>query len=151
MSWSTLLARDARSKLEQSDEVSEGFNMASPVQVETLLEAVKKLPPDKLAQFTASFTEWHESSEALTDDFLIQQTKLSLRAVEQRRLATLAAKSERQELTADGLREFRALSQRAERINGTRVSALAELALRWNQPIQQVMTEIGWREPEHGR
>lgn len=120
--------------------------MASPLPAETLLEAVKQLPPDALARFTASFTEWHESSEGSTDEVLVQRTKLS--RADQWRQEKLADKSQRRELTADDLQEYQTLSQRAERINAIRIGALAELAQRRNRPIPQLMTEFGWRDLE---
>lgn len=118
--------------------------------VEDLLEAVKQLPPDQLAQFTVHFAQWHESAGPF-EPLLIQQSQQSLPAQDQKRLAKLTVKSERRQLTEVELSEYRELAQRAERINATRIRALAELAQLRHQPIQTVMDEMGWREPTDGR
>jgi hypothetical protein len=48
------------------------------------------------------------------------------------------------ELFATHLDVYRALAQQAERLNVTRLEALAELVQRRGQPAHVVMDEIGW-------
>lgn len=123
-----------------------------PESVENLLDAVKQLSPDELAQFTTCLADWQESNgeDGPSESFLVRQTKLDLPMAEAERLRGLAAKSEQRALTDSELLEYRQLAERSERINATRVQALAELARRRSRPITQVKKEIGWQEEQHG-
>ena len=86
----------------------------------------------------------------MRDKSLIRQTKLQMPAGDARRLRTLIDRSERGELRPEDVDEYRRLAALAERISASRFRALAELALRRKQPIDQLKQEIGWREERHG-
>ena len=126
----------------------------APVQltVDHLMAAIKQLSPAELSEFTRQFADWRERNGKQADDeaALIKATKAHLPAADGRRLKRLMAKSERGTLTAKELDEYRALAQQAERLNVTRVEALAELVRRRGKPVRVVMEEIGWEGGEDG-
>src|SRR5262249_8611816 len=102
--------------------------------VKHLMAAIKQLSPAELHEFLRHFIAWQKRHSQHTDDTqtdadtaLTQRTKAHLPTVEMRRLKQLMAKSERGTLTPKELNEYRALAQRAEQLNVTRVEALAEL------------------------
>ncbi len=114
--------------------------------VEHLMAAVKQFSPDELHEFKRQFTEWQGQNGRQTAEEarLIQATKMRLSAAEARRLKRLIAKSERGTLTPKDLDAYRALAQQAERLNVTRLEALAALVQRRGKPAHVVMDEIGW-------
>ena len=119
---------------------------------ERLMAAVKQLSPAELREFTRQFAEWWEQNGKRVSEeaTLIQATKAHLPAAEERRLKRLIAKSERGTLTAKEVDEYRALVQRAERLDVTRVEALAELVRRRGKPARVIMKEIGWQSGVDG-
>lgn len=123
----------------------------APPPVDHLLDAVKRLPPDALAEFTARLAEWQESPEnpGPTDAFLIEQTRQCLAAGDAQRLRELGARSEDQTLGPAELDEYRQLARRAERITAARAQALAELARRRSQPVGTLKQDIGWQDIDH--
>lgn len=120
--------------------------------VEHLMEAVKQLSPDELREFTRQFAAWQEQHSKQTDEeaVLMQATKTHLPAADERRLKRLIARSERGTLTPKELDDYRTLAQQAERLNVTRVEALAELVQRRGKPVRVIMKEIGWESGEDG-
>jgi hypothetical protein len=114
--------------------------------VEHLMAAVKQFSPDELHEFKRQFAEWQEQNgeQTIEEARLIQATKMRLPVAEARRLKRLIAKSERGTLTPKELDVYRALAQQAERLNVTRLEALAELVRRRGQPAHVVMDGIGW-------
>lgn len=120
--------------------------------VEHLMTAVKQLLPDELREFKRQFAAWQEQNGQQTEEesALIQATKVRLPAVDERRLKRLIAKSERDTLSPKELNEYRALAQRAEQLNVTRVEALAELVRRRGKPARVIMEEIGWESGADG-
>ncbi len=123
-----------------------------PVQlsVEQLVNAVKQLSPAEWLAFERQLAEWREQNGKTekSEAALIGATKTRLPAADERRLKRLISKSERGTLTAKELEEYRALAQQAERLNVTRVEALAELVKRRGKPAREVMQEIGWESGE---
>ncbi len=66
--------------------------------VDTLLDAVSRLPPDELDDFAFRFADWqHESAD---ERLLIQAARRRLKAAEDARLRALIAESEQGCLTA---------------------------------------------------
>ena len=120
--------------------------------IDNLLDAVKQLSPDELAQFTAELADWQGSDgeNKPAESYLVRQTKLCLPPIEARRLHGLVAKSEQGELTPTELQKYQELAIHAERISAARVQALAALANRRKQPIHQVKKDVGWQEEPHG-
>ncbi|MBW3540121.1 MAG: hypothetical protein KY476_07620 [Planctomycetes bacterium] len=120
--------------------------------VDDLLEAVKQLPADALAEFTNRLAEWQETAgdDGPSESFLVRQTKLRIPRAEARRLRELTGRSESGSLTVSELQEYRRLARTAERISATRVAALAELARRRNQPVERVKRDVGWPTFDHG-
>jgi hypothetical protein len=120
--------------------------------IEHLLAAIKQLSPAELREFKRRFEEWQaqngQQGEAETE--LIRATKARLPAADERRLKRLIAKSERSTLTATELTEYRALTERAERIDAMRVKALAELVRQRGKPAHFVKQEIGWKGGDDG-
>jgi hypothetical protein len=125
---------------------------ASQVAAERLMTAVKQLTPAELREFTRQFAEWREQNGGQENEeaVLIQATKAHLPAAEERRLKRLIAKSECGTLTPKEIDEYRVLVQRAERLDVTRVEALAELVRRWGKPARVIMKEIGWKSGTDG-
>jgi hypothetical protein len=124
--------------------------MSTANSVDQLIDAVKQLSPDEFSQFTIRLAEIDGPEGEAAERFLVQQTKLQLPTADSKRLRALVSLSERGELNPDDLVEYRHLAARAERINATRVCALAELATRRKQPINVVKKEVGWPEETHG-
>jgi hypothetical protein len=125
--------------------------------VKHLMAAVQQLSPAELYEFTLQFTTWQKrksqnTNSPQTDEekALMQIARAHLPATDMRRLKQLMAKSERGTLTPKELDEYRALAQRAEQLNVTRVEALAELVRRQGQPVHIVMEAIGWKSGEDG-
>ena len=120
--------------------------------VEHLMAAVKQFSPDELHEFKRQFAEWQRQNGAQTAEEarLIQTTKMRLPAAEARRLKRLIAKSERGTLTPKELDAYYARAQQAERLDVTRLEALAELVQRRGKPAHVVMDEIGWECGEDG-
>jgi hypothetical protein len=120
--------------------------------VEHLIAAIKQLSPAELSEFAREFAAWQAQNgwQAKSEAELIKATKTRLPAAEQRRLKRLIAKSERGTLTEAELAEYRSLGEKAERINVTRVEALAELVRRRGKPARVVMKEIGWKGSDNG-
>jgi hypothetical protein len=120
--------------------------------VEHLMTAVKQLSPAKLREFRRQFAEWQEQNGAQADEeaALIQATKARLPVADERRFKRLIVKSERGVLAPKELEEYRFLAQQAERLNVTRVEALAELVRRRGKPVRVVMQEIGWEGGDDG-
>lgn len=120
--------------------------------VEHLMAAVKQLSPAELREFKRRFTQWQEQDSKQADEeaALIQATKARLPAADERRFKRLIAKSERGTLTPKELEEYRSLAQQAERLNVTRVEALAELVRRRGKPVRVIMREIGWEGGDEG-
>jgi hypothetical protein len=125
---------------------------SSQAAVERLIAAVKQLSPAELREFTRQFAEWQEQNgkQVSEETALIQSTKARLPAAEERRLTRLIAKSERGTLTPKEVDEYRALVQRAERLDVTRVEALAELVRRRGKPARVIMKEIAWKSGADG-
>jgi hypothetical protein len=128
--------------------------MQVPVQltVEQLINAVKQLSPAEWREFQRQLTKWRKQNgkQEKTEAALIQATQARLPIADERRFKRLIAKSERGTLTAKELEQYRALAQQAERLNVTRLEALAELVKRRGKPAQIVMQEIGWESGESG-
>ncbi|HUG93839.1 MAG TPA: hypothetical protein VML55_23625 [Planctomycetaceae bacterium] len=120
--------------------------------IDDLLETVKELPPNALAEFTARLAEWQETpgDGGPPESFLLRQTRRRMTARDAKRLRDLAGWSERGELNPSELEEYRQLALKSERIAATRVQALAELARRRKQSVSQVKQDIGWREVHDG-
>lgn len=124
--------------------------------LEQLLAAIEQLAPEDQLELARRLKQRRgkslngmaqkANSQAAADEAqLIKQTKADLPQSDRRRLKKLAAKSERETLTAAELAEYRGLAQRASQIDVLRAEALAELIKRRGQPVQAVMKEIGWR------
>ena len=125
--------------------------------VKHLMAAVQQLSPAELYEFTLQCAAWQKrhsqninSQQTDEEKTLMQIAKAHLPATDMRRLKQLMAKSERGTLTPKELDAYRALAQRAEQLNVTRVEALAELVRRQGQPMHIVMEAIGWKSGEDG-
>jgi hypothetical protein len=119
----------------------------SQLTVDSLLEAVQRLPPSDLHQFADRFASWKRN--AMTDDQLIQATQTALNAADRHKLEELTAISETGGLTTEDRTIYQELATRAERANVERVQALSELVRRWGQPLPAVMKQIGWNSDRH--
>jgi hypothetical protein len=126
--------------------------------IEHLLAAVRQLSPGELQEFIRQFAEWQEQTDchllhdqqAVEEEVLIQATQARLPMADERRLKRLIAKSERDTLTPQEVDEYRALAQQAERLDVTRVEALAALVRQRGKPVRVVMQEIGWENGDDG-
>jgi hypothetical protein len=125
--------------------------MPTATPVERLLQEIKQLPPEQLAEFTVRLAEWQEGEgEGIPDSVLLRQAKSRMSTADAKRLRVLARRSEQERLAPAEVAEYQQLARRAECINAARVRALAELARRRNQAVSKVKQEIGWREDRHG-
>lgn len=118
--------------------------------IDDLIDRVRQLSPKDRSEFAARLVEYQANGDDVSSRLLVRQTKMRLKAVERRRLQALVTKSERGQLSDTELQDYRRLAQRAERINVARVVALAELARRGGQSLDQTKQEIGWQEDRHG-
>jgi hypothetical protein len=124
----------------------------APASVEELLEAIERLSPVELGEFSRQFAaRQHANGRGSKDEAaLVKITKARLPATQRQRLQRLIAKSEQGGLTPKELADYRALAKQAEQLNVQRVEALAELVRRRGKPVQMVMQEIGWEDRAHG-
>jgi hypothetical protein len=99
----------------------------APVSVEELLEAIERLSPIELSEFSRQFTvrQHRNGRRGEGEAALVKAAKARLPSPEQRRLKRLTAKSEQGTLTPKELADYRVLAKRAERLNVKRVEALA--------------------------
>src|SRR5207249_4317252 len=117
---------------------------------EHLMAAVQQMSHSEWREFKQRLAEWEARNGAgeETEAELIAATQVRLPLADERRLRRLASKSERRTLTPKELEEYRTLAQQAERLDVTRVEALAKLVRRRGQPARVVMQEIGWTSGE---
>ena len=108
----------------------------NPCGVAELFDAVTRLSPDEIDQFSLRFAEW--------------QARRKLPVADVKRLAELTRKSEVENLSNEERDEYRKLSRNAERLDVVRVQALAELVHRQGEPVEKVMQEIGWESGNDG-
>lgn len=85
-----------------------------------------------------------------TEAALKRATQARLPVADEKQLNRLCAKSERGTLTPKELDEYRTLAQRAQRLDVTRVEALAELVRLKGESVSDVMEEIGWEDKSNG-
>ena len=116
--------------------------------VDTLLDAVGRLPPDELDDFAVRFADWRQ--EATDEQTLVRAVRRRLNAEDEARLRDLVRKSEQGQLTRQEQTVYRELARQAERVNVQRVQALAELVRRRGKPMRVIMEEIGWKDEVHG-
>ena len=116
--------------------------------VDSLLDAVGRLPPDELNDFADRFADWRQ--EATDEQTLVRAIRRRLNSVDEARLRDLVRKSEQGQLTRQEQAEYRELARQAERINVHRVQALAELVRRRGKPVREIMQEFGWEDEVHG-
>jgi hypothetical protein len=106
--------------------------------VEQLLAAVERLPPAERREFERRLARRQATNgEGSRDELaLVRAARACLPATDERRLRSLAAKSERGQLTPKELAHYRALAEEAQRIDAARAEALAELARRRGPAVQ---------------
>lgn len=114
--------------------------------VPQLMATVKQLAPAELRDFKRQFAAWQQANGGQADEeaALLQACLARLPAADERRLKTLIGKSERGALRPTELKEFRSLVRRAERLDASRLSALAQVACRWGKPVHEVLEIVGW-------
>jgi len=105
--------------------------------VETLLEAVQRLPPRQRREFEDRFDEWKMG--AASDGELIAEMKLRLSGGDEARLRNLVEKSENGQLSQAEKLDYQRLAKRAEMLTVRRVRALTALAERRGIPLEAVM------------
>jgi hypothetical protein len=105
--------------------------------VPELMTTVKQLTPIELREFKRQFAAWQLQNGDLIDEekALIHACQIRLENSDERRLKRLIAKSERGALSPQELDDYRALVQRAERLDATRLAALTQLARLWGKPV----------------
>jgi hypothetical protein len=121
--------------------------------VEHLMEAVQEMSSAERQEFKRRWAEWEaqNGSTEETEAQLIRAAQARLPVTAERQLRRLASKCERGTLTPKELATYQTLAQQAERLDVTRVEALAELVRRRGKPATVVMQEIGWKSAEGGR
>jgi hypothetical protein len=112
--------------------------------VDSLLDAVGRLPPDELNDFAVRFADWRQ--EATDEQTLVRAIRRRLNSGDEARLRDLVRKSEQGQLTRQEQAEYRELARQAERVNVHRVQALAELVRRRGKPVREIMQEVGWED-----
>jgi hypothetical protein len=118
------------------------------------MATVKQLTLAELRDFKRRFAAWQQaSSEQAEEDAVAVEAcraRLSaaderrLSAADERRLKALIGKSERGVLRGKELEEYRSLVRRAEKLDATRLAALAQLVSRWGKSVREVMEIVGW-------
>lgn len=113
--------------------------------VPQLMATVKQLAPAELRDFKRQFAAWQQANGGQADEeALVQACQARLPTTDERRLKTLIGKSERGALRPNELKEYRSLVRRAEKLDATRLSALAQVACRWGKPVHEVLEIVGW-------
>lgn len=122
--------------------VQQSKNSAVP----RLMATVKRLTPAELRTFQRQFMAWQRANSLYSDEDaeLVRLCQARLSRANQRRLKILIGKSERGDLKPEELKKYRALVRSAEKLDGNRLAALAELARRWNRPVRDVIEIVGW-------
>ncbi len=116
--------------------------------VDSLLDAVGRLPPDELDDFAGRFADWRQ--ETTNEQSLVRAARRRLKSTDELRLRELLRKSELGQLASQEQTEYQELARLAERINVQRVQAIAELVRRRGKPLRLVMDEIGGNDDVHG-
>ena len=121
--------------------------------VPQLMTAVKQLKPSELHEFQRRLAEWRQQSGVPTEQEteLIQACKVRLSVAAENHLKKLIAKSERGELSAKKLQEYRSLAKRAESLEVTRLAALTQLARLWCESVPVVLDTIGWEDEDEAQ
>jgi hypothetical protein len=116
--------------------------------VPQLMTAVKQLDSNELLEFQCRLAEWRQQNgmETQQETELIQACKIRLSVADEKRIKKLIAKSERGDLSAKELEEYRSLAKRAESLAVTKLAALTQLARLWCQTVPVVMETIGWED-----
>ena len=122
--------------------------------VESLLRQFEYLPAEAQREFYRRLTakrtvraKQRAESNSAREASLVQTTKSRLSRRDDRRIRQLIAKSERGQLSAAELKEYRTLTLKAEQLSVVRVQALAELVRLRGKSARMVMEEIGWESP----
>jgi GH24 family phage-related lysozyme (muramidase) len=112
--------------------------------VDQLLQAVEQLPPAQRREFQRRLAHrpGRDGAQQPEEATLVRVARAGLPAAAERRLRRLLAKSERGDLTPKERTDYQALAQEAQRIDAARVEALAELARRRGQSVQEVRVDI---------
>ena len=120
--------------------------------VPRLMATVMQLSPAELREFKTRFAAWqrHNGEQADEETALVEACRARLSPAHERRLKRLIAESEQGALRPKELEEYRALVRRAEKLDATRLTALAELARRWSKPVRAVMDIVGWESGDEG-
>lgn|SRR5487761_1127423 len=115
--------------------------------VPRLMATVKQLTPAELRDFKRRFADWQHANGEQADEekALVEACEARLSAADERRLKTLIGKSERGALRPNELQTYRTLVRRAEKLDATRLAALAQLARRWGRPVRDIIEIIGWK------
>lgn len=116
-----------------------------------LMASVKQLTPTELRDFTERFAAWQQENGAGSDESELRQIcQLRLPQEQEQRLRTLINKSERGKLAGGELDEYRELVRQVEKLDGARLTALAQLARLWDKPVSTVMKLVGWEAADDG-
>ncbi len=115
-----------------------------PLNVDQLLAAVDHLSPAQQLEFQRRLAARRDENgvREVDDAALVRAAQARLPAAAERRLKRLITKSECGKLTDRELDEYRVLARDAQRLDATRVEALAELARRRGVSVRAVQAAI---------
>ena len=115
-----------------------------------MLEAVAHLSPAEQREFQRRLAgrQTPNGSAGPEEAALVRTARARLPAAAERRLRRLITKSERGQLSPSELTDYQSLAEEAQRIDAARAQALAELAHRRGQSVQEIKAAIAGRTDE---
>ncbi len=130
------------------------IQLQAEVSRDALLEAVGQLSPPELEQFVAEVLELRSRRMAprlgATESELLARINRGFPEGLQGRYDELIARRRDEALTPEEHRELLRLTAEAERLEGERLSALAELARARGVPLRTLMDDLGIPAPSDG-
>ena len=130
------------------------IHLRAEVSRDALLEAVEQLSPPELDQFVAEVLKLRSrrgpARLAATESELLPRINQGFPEGLRDRYAELIARRRDESLTPEEHQELLRLTAEAERIEGDRLSALAELARLRGIPLRALMDDLGIPTPSDG-
>ncbi|MEW6208234.1 MAG: hypothetical protein AB1631_07695 [Acidobacteriota bacterium] len=126
------------------------IEVPAQLSVEHLMDAVRKLSPDELREFSRQFNRWQEKNGdgEETESALLARVRANTRlsAADQRRFNLLRRKRRSETITESETQELMALWDRVEQMNATRLDALVKLARKRRTDVKTLMRKLGIKE-----
>lgn len=118
--------------------------------IEHLMDAVRKLSPDELREFSRRFDSWQKKNGNgdETESVLLARIRANtrLRAADQRRFNLLRRRRQSETITEQETKELMALWDQVEQMNAARLDALVKLAKKRGTDVKTLMRKLGLKE-----